>query len=144
SASDCIGRTHRQPDGNGARACCESLASRTASPRCLARYALKGRPGMRSSQAKSRARSDIRFLPAVIGVGAILLALKAGGIAFDARAAESAAEAEATEAVAAAQPSGKAPAAPAPFSKATPPARKAPPSKLPAQPTTPITESPLP
>ena len=47
------------------------------------------------------ASRDIRILPAVIGVGAILLALKAGGLAFTARAAQTHAPAAAPAAAAA-------------------------------------------
>src|SRR6185295_513807 len=43
---------------------------------------------MKSSKQKTSARNDVRLLPAVIGVGAILFGLKAGGLAFSASAAD--------------------------------------------------------
>jgi flagellar motility protein MotE (MotC chaperone) len=42
---------------------------------------------MKKKQQKASTRSDVRLLPAVIGIGAILLGLKAAGLAFSANAA---------------------------------------------------------
>ena len=68
----------------------------------------------RSAERKAAPRNDIRLLPAVAGVAAILLCLKAGGLAFEASAATAPAPqaAKATEATAKA-PAPAAPAAPA-------------------------------
>jgi flagellar motility protein MotE (MotC chaperone) len=69
-------------------------------------------------ERKAAPRNDVRLLPAVAGVAAILLCLKAGGLAFDASAATAPAPAAAEKA---AQP-----AAPPPPPVATPPAPAAP------------------
>lgn len=52
------------------------------------------------AQRKAASRSDVRLLPAVAGVAAILLCLKAGGLAFDASAATAPAPAAAQKAAA--------------------------------------------
>ena len=56
---------------------------------------------MKKKQRKVSARSDVRLLPAVIGIGTILLGLKTAGIAFSANAAT---PAPATQPAAAAKP----------------------------------------
>jgi flagellar motility protein MotE (MotC chaperone) len=84
--------------------------------------------------------SEVRILPAAIGVGAILFALKAGGLAFGAKAAEAE---SVPPAPAAAAPAPKPPAN-MPFAPAAPAQRSAAPAKLPAQPTTPIATTSLP
>ena len=67
-----------------------------------------------SAKRNSRTRNDVRLLPAVAGVAAILLCLKAGGLAFEASAATAPAPAQKT----AAQPAT--PPATAPQSSAAP------------------------
>jgi flagellar motility protein MotE (MotC chaperone) len=67
-----------------------------------------------SAKRNAAARSDVRLLPAVAGVAAILLCLKAGGLAFDASAATAPAPAQKAAAQPAAPPSPPAtPPAPA-------------------------------
>ena len=62
--------------------------------RNAARRALKG-PDMKPSAKRNAAtRNDVRLLPAVAGVAAILLCLKAAGLAFDASAATAPAPAQ--------------------------------------------------
>jgi flagellar motility protein MotE (MotC chaperone) len=85
--------------------------------------------------------AEVRILPAVIGVGAILLVLKAGGLAFGANAAEPAAKETAAPAATPATPEKP----PLPFGPARAAAqRAAQPARLPPQPTTPVTQAPLP
>src|SRR6188508_3154339 len=63
---------------------------------------------------KAPARADVRLLPAVAGVAAILLALKAGGLAFEASAATAPAPAQkaATEKATPPAPTAAAPQTP--------------------------------
>ncbi len=61
---------------------------------------------------KSSGNSEVRLLPAVIAVGVILFALKAGGLAFTADAATPATPAPAPNAAAPAKPAAAAPAKP--------------------------------
>jgi len=81
---------------------------------------------MKSPKQQTASRTDVRLLPAVIGVGAILFGLKAGGMAFSASA-----------------------AADLPQTKAPPPAQaavavtSAPAAKAPADPFAAITANPL-
>jgi flagellar motility protein MotE (MotC chaperone) len=80
-----------------------------------------------SAKKPGRRATDVRFLPAVIGVGAILFALKAGGLAFGARAAsEPAAAAPAAQAQPAAAATPAKPPAAAPATPATAAANAAP------------------
>lgn len=77
------------------------------------------------AQRKSSSRNDVRLLPAVAGVAAILLCLKAGGLAFEASAATAPAPAAAEKA--AAQPeAAAAPAAAKAAAAATPAPQAAP------------------
>ena len=89
--------------------------------RNTARGALKGPDMKTSAKRNTAARNDVRLLPAVAGVAAILLCLKAAGLAFDA----SAATAPAPAPKAAAQPAAPAPAPAAPAPAAIPPAPNA-------------------
>jgi flagellar motility protein MotE (MotC chaperone) len=101
----------------------------------------------KTAKRQSGRNAEVRILPAVIGVGAILFALKAGGLAFGANAAEPAAapaNAPAPAQAAAAAPPAT-PAQPAPFATAPAPVQSSSaPAKLPAQPTTPVAATPLP
>jgi flagellar motility protein MotE (MotC chaperone) len=83
-----------------------------------------------TSKAPRGRNADVRILPAVIAVGAILFTLKAGGLAFGARAAETEAPAQtqaqtepsgATATAPGAAPAALAPAAPAPAQNAAAP-----------------------
>jgi flagellar motility protein MotE (MotC chaperone) len=60
---------------------------RTRARRSAARRALKGSDMKPTAKRHAAARNDVRLLPAVASVAAILLCLKAGGLAFDASAA---------------------------------------------------------
>jgi flagellar motility protein MotE (MotC chaperone) len=60
------------------------------------------------ARTKPPSRSDVRLLPAVAGVAAILLCLKAGGLAFDASAATAPIQAQKATAAPADSPAGKA------------------------------------
>jgi flagellar motility protein MotE (MotC chaperone) len=81
------------------------------------RGALKG-PDMKTpARRNATTRSDVRLLPAVAGVAAILLGLKAGGLAFDASAATAPAPAQKA---AAAQPTTPPAATPPPPAAAVP------------------------
>ena len=87
--------------------------------RSAPRGALKGSIMKPTVKHNAPARNDVRLLPAVAGVAAILLCLKAGGLAFEASAATAPAPAQ----KAAAQPATPPPPpAPAPQSSAAPPA----------------------
>ena len=79
-------------------------------------FAAPGEQAMKKKQTKAKptARSDVRLLPAVIGVGAILFGLKAAGLAFSANAATPAQPAQpAAAAKPAAAPANAAAAKPA-------------------------------
>ena len=82
------------------------------------RRALKGSIMKPTAKPRASTRNDVRLLPAVAGVAAILLCLKAGGLAFEASAATAPAPAQkaATEHAPAptAPQSSQAPTAPAP------------------------------
>ena len=93
----------------------------TGARRNAPRGALKGSIMKPTAKRHAPARNDVRLLPAVAGVAAILLCLKAGGLAFEASAATAPAPAQKAVAQpatppsppAAASPSSPAPAAPA-------------------------------
>lgn len=83
------------------------------------RRALKGSIMKPSAKRNTPMRNDVRLLPAVAGVAAILLCLKAGGLAFEASAATAPAPAQQAAAQPATPPatapqSSPAPAAPVP------------------------------
>ena len=74
----------------------------------------------RSAERKAAPRNDVRLLPAVAGVAAILFCLKAGGLAFDASAATAPAPQAAKAAADHAAPAQAAAKAPAPAAQAAP------------------------
>ena len=89
------------------------------------RRALKGSTMKPTPKRSTPTRNDVRLLPAVAGVAAILLCLKAGGLAFEASAATAPAPAQKAAAQPATPPatapqSSPAPTAPAPAAAADP------------------------
>ena len=89
------------------------------------RRALKGSTMNPAAKRNTPTRNDVRLLPAVAGVAAILLCLKAGGLAFEANAASAPAPAQKAAAQPATPPatapqSSPAPTAPAPAAAADP------------------------
>jgi flagellar motility protein MotE (MotC chaperone) len=104
--------------------------------RNASRRTLKGSIMKPSAKRNTPTRNDVRLLPAVAGVAAILLCLKAGGLAFEASAATAPAPAQkAAQTPPAAPQSSPAPAAPAPAADplaAINSALPMPPNRLPA------------